>query len=152
MGDAATGRYDPAGGTGALAGGGATSVNGAPINTRLAQTLSSHFIGVFDVPLRCITVTALVRQVNDRGLETVTDSIKRNGWMPSSAPTVVISREFCPGGEWATECTTTGSFKVLDGNHGITAAKKLFDGETRVAVRVYYEFNPAHMRILGDGE
>lgn len=121
-------------------------------NPTLSQTLASHHIGVFEVPLEKIVVTALVRQLNDKGLDTVSDSVKKNGWMPSSAPSVVVSRELCPNGEWSAECISTASFKVLDGNHRITAAKRLFGRETRVAVRVYYEFKPKDMRVLGDGE
>lgn len=118
----------------------------------LADTLERHFIGCYDVPLKQITLTSFARPISEKGLESVMQSIRDKGWLPHAPPAVVVAREGLPNGEFTEDCIATAEYRVLDGNHRIGAAKRLFDGETAVSCCVHYMFDASAMRILGDCE
>lgn len=116
----------------------------------LASTLASHYIGDFDVPLKQIRLTSFARPINQRGLERVVESIQHKGWLPHAPPAIVVEREGLPNGEFTEDCIAMAEYKVLDGNHRLEAAKKIFGCDKAVRCRVHYTFGTSAMRLLGD--
>ena len=127
---------------------GANEQTAAPSD--LSSTLELNFIGVFEVPLKNVTCTSHVRQVNDLGCRTVQESIKSKGWLQHCSPAVVVEREAIEGGDFVEADASKYQYKVLDGNHRITAAKRLWGGERLVSCRVYYAFPDNVTRIIAD--
>ena len=118
----------------------------------LATILEANFIGTFELPLKNITCTSLVRQVNERGIKTVMASIENKGWLDHYAPAVVIQREALEGSDFTEEAAPTHHYQVLDGNHRITAARRLWGGDHLVSCRVYYALPANVTKIVADRE
>lgn len=127
-------------------------VASGPLN--LERILRDNLIGSFEVPLGNITLTSLTRELNPAGVAMVTKSLKDKGWSSSACPALVVDTESIPpdGVELTPDVVNNLDLKVLDGNHRIAAATTLFGKEYKVPCRIYKEFPPDVMRILGDGE
>ena len=93
-----------------------------------------------------------MRQVNERGIKTVLESIQKKGWLDHCAPAVVIEREVLEGGEFTDESALARDFQVLDGNHRITAARRLWGGEHLVSCRVHFALPASVIKIVADRE
>ena len=133
-------------------GGVGTSARETSLKSNLASTLQANVIGTFKIPLKNITCTSHVRQVNERGIKTVLESIQKKGWLDHCAPAVVIEREVLEGGEFTDESALARDFQVLDGNHRITAARRLWGGEHLVSCRVHFALPASVIKIVADRE
>ncbi|CAM9715297.1 unnamed protein product [Sphacelaria rigidula] len=123
----------------------------APVQRNMEILLTSHYVGTFPIKLSQIAVTSLTRELNPRGVEKVITSLKSKGWLTHNPPAIVMPHEGVPeNGGITSEFLSTCEFRVLDGNHEISAARSIFEQDHSVPCRMYHEFWPEVMRILGD--
>lgn len=107
------------------------------VNNNLQPFLQKTFVDDFDVCLRYISCSTLVHPVNKVGLSGVEDSIRSNGWIRHCALSISISQLAFPDGDFSQERINTVRFKVLDGNHRVEAAKKIFGLDEPTNCRVF---------------
>lgn len=126
---------------------------GSPgVNVKLQQLLDANFLGEHSIRLRNVSCSHLVRQLNRVGLSRVEDSIRSKGWLRHCVPSISISQRDLPTGGFSEELIDTMHFKVLDGNHRVTAAKHIYGLEERIQFRVYLEFPAQEAKIIADGK
>lgn len=128
-----------------------SSAESRSIGNKLDGLLREKFVGTFEIPLKQIAVTSLTRELNPSGLEAVIKSIRANGWLTHNPPALVLTS----GGDdvdVTPESMPSRDFIVLDGNHRVSAAQRLFEPDKAVPCRVYRDLSRDAMRLVGDGE
>lgn len=117
-----------------------------------ATVLERYYIGTFPVPLDNLRSTTVVRQTNSLGVSDSEKSMKDHGFMQSGAPSVIFNDVQDKSQFTAAEALERTGF-VLDGNHRLKAAKKVFPAETLIPCRCYTDIpNKSIKKLLADGE
>lgn len=120
--------------------------------TGMQALLANHFIGVYEVRLDNIACTTMVRQLSQKGLQNVEDSIKAKGYLPQFAPSVVVVSQD-EVDNLTREQALTLHVRVLDGNHRVTVCKSLFSEEGVLSCRLYRPFDsPADEKLIANCE
>lgn len=120
------------------------------LTSSLEFVLANQFRVGLKPPFRNITCTTLVREVNARGLDIVKKSISDKGWLNHLAPAECIDNETLHGHDLDGNSVESVEYKVLDGNHGITAVKKIWGGDKLVVYRIHGEFEPKKLKVIAD--
>lgn len=135
--------------------GGAEPGEGRPRMGNMKDLLEKHFLGEFDLTLRNVTCTDMVRETSARGLKQLEISVRSKGWLKQFAPTVIIDNGSIPDGGLLSAAAAAVDLRarVLDGNHRVKTCKALFGEDSTITCRVYKEFdNPADLRLIADCE
>ena len=121
----------------------------------VADVLFSRHLEAWPIPLKNIRFTEHCRQLNERTVRSIINSINEVGWMPTSTPQVTIP-DLPDGEEMTSDLAATLSAFVLDGNHRLKAAQTVYRDDpekTVTSCQCYREMrNTLTKKILADGE
>ena len=70
--------------------------------TTIQDVLDEHYVGTFNVRIRNVAPTTLVRVLSEKGIEAIQESIQRAGWIKKETIYVVADEESLPTPE---QCT-----------------------------------------------
>lgn len=130
----------------------ASTASGPQQKRQLIDLLHEHSCGTFDIPLKSIVCTALVRPVNSGGVERLKSSIQMKGWLPNHPPAMVLDRDLVAEDRPCNDTFDRVRVRILDGNHRVTALRALFGEDYRVTCNVYWAFDPEIARVISDSE
>ena len=139
-------RSERNGSTGARASG---ELQGSP---QLGEVLREHLIGMYDIPVSSIACAAVVREVNQRGVRRVVESIRAKGWVPSTPPSVVACQDIDMGQALSPADARKLTYRILDGNHRVTAFREVYGRQAEVRCNVYRSFPAGVSRAIADCE
>ena len=119
----------------------------------VAGVLSSRQLQAWPIPLKNIRFTEHCRQLNERTVRSITNSIREVGWMPTALPQVTVP-DLPDGEDMTSDLAATLVVFVLDGNHRLKAAKTFYDDpEKTITCQCYRDIsNTFTKKILADGE
>ncbi|CAM9534264.1 unnamed protein product [Pylaiella littoralis] len=117
-------------------GGGSSSPGGSGTGTvqNVGSLLERYALRQWDAPLKNIVVTENSRQTNPTTVSEIVPSVKDKGWMPVSLPQIMYPTHDV-GAVMTEELARTAEAVVIDGNHRISAAKKVFASDPEKLIR-----------------
>lgn len=120
---------------------------------RLHELLSSYYLGEFDLRLCNVTCATIVRETSRRGLNCLEQSVRKVGWLPQFAPSVVIESSAIPEEGLSAESALDLEVRVLDGNHRVKTCRKVFGADSTIRCLVYKTLRDAEdERLIADCE
>eukprot|EP00904_Undaria_pinnatifida_P011818 jgi/Undpi1/7767/HiC_scaffold_23.g10240.m1 len=99
----------------------------------VAGVLSSRQLQAWPIPLKNIRFTEHCRQLNERTVRSITNSIREVGWMPTALPQVTVP-DLPDGEDMTSDLAATLVVFVLDGNHRLKAAKTFYDDPEKTII------------------
>jgi len=97
------------------------------------EYLKTLLLGHFPIPIANVIFTEHSRQTNPKSVDALVNNITANGWMPSSTPIVMV-QDLPPGDNLTEEAAAKAKVHVLDGNHRLKAAQRVYKDDPEKTV------------------
>lgn len=135
-------------------GGGTTTAGGDADKKNFGEYLRERELGQFDIKLANVMFTEHCRQTNKLAIESLVESIRNTGWMPSALPQVLVPG-VGPDETLNAETALQHEVHVLDGNHRLKAAKEFYKNmpDKTITCQCYRDIEDTfEKKLVADGE